>query len=196
MVKIHLIRHGETDGNVEKRHQNSLTPLNENGLNQAAQVSEKLKNIKFSAIYSSPFKRTLQTAEEIAKYHNHLELKKVHNLHERHFGDFVGLTKKEILAIMPDINEQFEKHKSNWKAPNGESMREVQERALNALKEIAEKHPEDENIAVISHGGVILTILSHILNVDIDNVFDIRHPNNGEIIEIDWNKEKINVFYK
>lgn len=60
---IYIVRHGQTDWNVEGKYQGRIDiELNVNGINQAKQISEKLKDIKFDKIFSSPLKRALQTA--------------------------------------------------------------------------------------------------------------------------------------
>ncbi len=194
MTKIYLIRHGVTQDNLDKRHQSSSTPLNETGLEQAKKVAEKLKDLKISTIYSSPFVRAMQTAEVIASHHE-LDIIKVDNLRERSFGDFIGLTRKEVLKIMPDIEEQFKHQGMDWKAPNGESMRELQSRVVKIFKDLANKHG-DENIIIISHGATIITLLIHCLKVPIENVFAIRPLGNCEVIEVDWNKGKAELKYE
>ncbi len=69
MIKIILVRHGETEWNRVKRIQGSGsdTPLSEIGLGQAAAVALRLKNEKIQAIYSSPLQRALHTAQAIAQ---------------------------------------------------------------------------------------------------------------------------------
>ena len=76
MTKIILARHTETDWNQMRRIQGggSNVPLNEKGLNQAELLAQRLKGEEIQAIYSSPLKRTLDTANIIAGYHN-LEVK-------------------------------------------------------------------------------------------------------------------------
>ena len=190
MVKIYLLRHGQTQDNVDKRHQSNHTPLNEIGFEQAKTASENLKNLKITAIYSSPFTRAMQTAKTIVEYHDHLNIKEVYDLRERYFGKYTGLTREDVLKIAPDLMEQWYVEGVDWKAPgSGESMRELQSRVVKAFREIADSHT-DENIIMISHGGAIMTLLSYFLDIPIENVFDIRQPANCEIIEIDWHKGK------
>jgi len=150
MVKIYLMRHGETADNVAKKHQSSSSSLNEKGLSQARSAAERLKELNISAIYSSPFLRTMQTARIIQEQHKHLNIKEVNDLRERYFGDFIGLTKTDILKIMPNVETEWEKQGMDWKAPGGgESMKELQSRTVKAFKHIADNHNE-ENIVIIS----------------------------------------------
>ena len=66
-VKLFLIRHGQTDSNVEGRYQGTLdTSLTETGIEQAIAAKKYLSKVKFSNVYSSPLKRAIQSAEIIA----------------------------------------------------------------------------------------------------------------------------------
>ena len=70
-MNLYLVRHGQTDWNIQGRIQGSTDiELNSTGLNQAQKTAELLKNIDFDVIYSSPLKRTVDTAKIINTYHN------------------------------------------------------------------------------------------------------------------------------
>ena len=92
MVKIILVRHGETEWNKVKRIQGSAsdTPLNEIGKAQAERVALRLKNEKIQAIYSSPLQRALHTAQAIARYHQ-LEVNQTPSLKEINVGELEGV---------------------------------------------------------------------------------------------------------
>ncbi len=190
MVKIYLVRHGQTDWNLEKRNQGTKPiPLNKIGRKQAKELGEKLKNLKIKAIYSSPNPRAFQTAEEIAKHHKGLKIIKVKGISERCFGEIEGLTVEERLKSIPDIEEQWKKEGFDWKPPKGESINEFQGNVIKAFKKIIEKH-KNENILIVTHGGVIRTILIYLKNVSIDCFFELRNPKNCEVIVIDWDGKK------
>ena len=71
-MRVFIVRHGETDWNVQNRCQGvSDTTLNTNGLEQAQAIANRLRLEHFDAIISSPLKRALITAQQIAKYHIH-----------------------------------------------------------------------------------------------------------------------------
>src|SRR3989344_9342614 len=63
--KVYLVRHGETDDLAKKLHQQNNSVLSDRGKKQAHDVAERFSNIKVDVIYSSPFLRTIQTAEHI-----------------------------------------------------------------------------------------------------------------------------------
>ncbi len=192
MVKILLIRHGQTDWNIEKRAQgHTQTSLNKNGVKQAKELAEKLKNIDIKAIYSSTLSRALQTAEIISEGHNKaISIIKNEGLTERKFGILEGLTRKEFYNKIPDIDEKLEKNRADWKPPEGNSLRELQSQFLETFEDIVKKHKDDEIIAIVTHGGAIKTLLVYLLKQPLESMFQLRSPANCEVIEIVWNKDK------
>ena len=98
MVKIILVRHGETEWNKIHRIQGGASdvPLNEVGKQQASNVAGRLKNEKIQAVYSSPLQRALYTAREIARYHC-LEVNLAPALKEIDAGSLEGLPSAELI---------------------------------------------------------------------------------------------------
>jgi len=158
-VKLFLIRHGQTESNAEGRYQGSRdTELTETGLRQAYLAKKYLSNVRLDAIYSSPMKRATDTARIIAE-DTQLELKIRDNLKELNFGKWEGLKFEEI-------NERYKKDYQAWlndpyKNPptQGESFGKLQERAGDEIKKIVSENKDGSNVAVITHGGVILALL-------------------------------------
>lgn len=162
-MKIYLVRHGETDWNIERRFQGiENIPLNDTGRKQAKDCAKALASLSFAAIYASPLQRAYETATIIADiindYHKEqrtnepmLTVKEDSRLLERDFGKISGLLpkdRKEFLASGEDANmEEFE---------------HLTERLMNALYDYQENYQE-QNVLVITHGGVINAIL-HVLS--------------------------------
>jgi len=155
---ITLVRHGQTDWNLARRIQGSTDiPLNETGRADALAAAELLGEVTHHAIYASPLVRAHETARIIA---GHLGLDApglADDLREREFGEGEGMLVEEYL-------ERFE----NWhSAPSGaESLDVVRDRALGALDVIARgsrrrSAPTAESIIVVTHGGVIRSLLGH-----------------------------------
>lgn len=140
---IYIVRHGETDFNVEGRYGGRIdVPLNENGIKQAKMVSENLKNIKFDKVFSSPLIRAYQTAQIIYKG----EIIKDDRLIERDNGDLEGKLKTEIKDYI-DFNDP------NETKYNIESIIDFRNRINNFLDEITQKY-SGENILIVTHAGV------------------------------------------
>lgn len=148
-MEIYLVRHGETDWNVQGRLQGREDiPLNGDGRNQAIACGVALSEAGFTAIYSSPLSRARGTADEIALYH---ACKVIPDalLTERDYGKLSGMTKEQRDA---------------WEArglPNGvEPWRALAGRAMAAVDRCAREYGENDRIALVSHGAWINSVLA------------------------------------
>ena len=145
---IYIIRHGETDYNVEKRMQGQTDiPLNDEGRNLARQIAEEFKDIKLDAIISSDLKRASETADIINSYHN-LNVKHDSRLREFNYGTIEGKLRDEL---GPEVWEEYNRNPSAFQA---ETMEDIFERVKNFWKEIKSGY-KGQNILVVSHGGPI-----------------------------------------
>lgn len=152
MTKIVLVRHGQTDWNLNRRIQGSTDiPLNDTGRADALAAAEALRGEHFDGIIASPLSRALDTARIIA---TELELGEpglLDTIVERHYGDAEGLTGEELFKRFPDRNQ----------VPGRETWEKVTARVVPALAELAEANP-DKSLIVVTHGGVIGALLRHI----------------------------------
>jgi len=164
-MKLILIRHGETLSNKEKRVQGkSDVELSSVGIEQAHLVALSLKDYPIEAIYTSPLKRAMQTAEIINEFHQK-ELHTDQDLMEMDYGDFEGVSFKKIMDVEKDFIDQWMTDPASVKMPNGESLTQLQERAWRALKKIINKK---ENALVVSHNFTIATIICHIKSISLN----------------------------
>lgn len=157
-TEVLIIRHGQTDWNVEKRLQgHSDIPLNEKGIEQALALSESLKDEKIDAIFSSDLQRALRTAQEIAKWHQ-LPVQVDVAFRERSYGAFEGLSREEIKTRYPESHAAWYAADPDHVFPEGErvaeSIRNFHNRAINALYKIAKPYV-GKKIALVAHFGII-----------------------------------------
>ncbi len=175
MTRMILVRHGETPANAEHRvHGQTNTPLNPTGREQARRVAARLATEPVAAVYSSDLDRAYETASLIAQAH-HLTVTKVPGLREIHLGDYEDLVWSEVMELDADFHTGFHEALPDWRAPGGESVREVQERVAQALSAIAARHP-DETTVVVAHGGALGYVLCQYLGGDFR---DCLLPNTG-----------------
>lgn len=157
-MKMYLIRHGQTTGDIEDRYGGSyddhLTALGREQLkNTASQVEGKGIEI----IFHSPLIRARESAEIIRDI-NGCVIKQWDGLEERHYGILTGLTKQEALEKFP---EAVEAHKDPMNTdPEGESFDDFNKRVIGAYGKIT-KEPY-EIIAILAHGGSLKRILNHL----------------------------------
>ncbi len=150
-MKVYIVRHGQTDWNVQHKAQGrSDIPLNETGRRQAEELRDKIKDIKFDAVYASPLKRARETAEIATDG----EYKIVFDdrLMERSFGDFEG---KEISSWLEATGYDIGDLKLNTNVGNIEPVCDVLARTKAVLDDIKTKHDNDKVILIVAHGQVV-----------------------------------------
>ncbi len=159
MKRIMLIRHGQTDWNLEERWQgNTDVPLNAEGLMQARAVAARLKKDRVTAVYSSDLMRAKVTADVIAEAHG-LTAQGDPRWRELNLGVFQGLTWHEIKARYPKEVERMHTNYMGYATPKGESRQSMQDRAYASLLEIVAREPDASQTAIVSHGGTIRVVL-------------------------------------
>jgi len=152
MTELLLVRHGETDWNVEHRVQGHTDrPLNETGLAQARALAAELADEHIDAIYASDLARARDTAHAIAEPRG-LAVAVLPSLREKNFGTWEGLRDDEIRERFPEAES------GPW--GDAETTEELAARVLGALGEIAEQHPEGR-VLVVTHGGPLRAVLLH-----------------------------------
>lgn len=170
-MNLYVVRHGQTDWNIQGRIQGSTdVELNSNGINQAKQTAELLKNIDFDVIYSSPLKRTIDTAKLINEYHN-INIIKDGRIIERNFGDFEGTQN-----VLTDISDYLD-HEKNLRANNVESIKDLFKRIEDFLLDIYNNYKNtNANILIVTHGGASVAITA-IINNQKDNLISLGMKN-------------------
>lgn len=167
MTQILLIRHAVNDF-VKTGKLAGWTPgvhLNDEGKAQAEALGKRLADTPIQHLYSSPLERTIETAEAIRQYHPHLGIKHIEGIGEVRYGDWEG---QEISKLAQrKMWQVVQEYPSRAYFPNGETMRGVQERAVNALEELVAAHPR-ETVAVVSHADLIKMVLAHYLGMHLD----------------------------
>ena len=158
MTTILLARHGETDWNREGRFQGHADPpLNETGRAQAAALARELAGVALAAVYSSPLRRALETAEVVAAEHG-LEPVAVDALREVDVGSWAGQSRDEIRTRDPQGYARWLDGESGWEG--GETYDELHARSVAAVTRLVLRHP-GETILAVTHGGVVRAIAAH-----------------------------------
>ena len=143
-MEIYVVRHGQTDWNINDKLQGcSDVPLNNAGIKQAHITKEKLINIRFSKIYCSPLNRCIETAKIINK--DNLQIITDDRLLERNFGDLEGTQGNNI--------EDFLIYNKNLDSFNVEPIQTFFSRVHSFLKEIT-NNSNDDKILIVTHNGV------------------------------------------
>lgn len=159
MTRFILLRHGETDWNVQRKYQGHADiPLNENGVQQALDAAESLKNESFDVVFCSDLIRAKTTAETILRFHPRASFIVNPLFRERAFGVLEGTPYQRDL-LNPIIRESIDKDPYGHKFDNGgESLREVFARADEAYQMIRAACP-NQSVLVVSHGTFLSLFL-------------------------------------
>ena len=195
MVKVILVRHGETDCNLSRRIQggNSDTPLNQRGWQQAEGLALRLKQEQIQAIYSSPLQRARDTAQAIARYHQ-LPVEIEPSLKEIEVGELEGVS---ITEVGKHLSELLVKHKQGEelpRIPGGESVTEVQQRVWGTIQRLVSKHREGVFV-VVAHYFTVLTAICAVLNLPLAEIDRLRLSSSGiSIINFDGQTPRLMLF--
>ena len=174
-IRILLIRHGETEWNRIHRFQGrSDIPLNQRGKDQAHALALALKDESLVAIYSSPILRAIETARQIKAFHPSVPLFEEDALMEMDLGEFEGMEARRWASKFPNFRKAWLDNPAAVAMPGGESLQEVQDRAVDILKRITRLYPPGTSILICSHNFVILTILCYASKISLDRFRDLR----------------------
>jgi len=174
-IRIILIRHGETEWNRLHLFQGrSNIPLNPKGHDQAYALALALKNDTITAIHSSPLLRAIETASHIGKFHPSTPLIKESGLMEMNLGDFEGMEAQQWALQHQDFRKVWEKNPATLAMPGGESLQEVQYRAVDTLNRISEPYGPDCTLLICSHNFVIVSLLCFASKTPLDQFRGLR----------------------
>lgn len=167
---IDLLRHGDVEGKKCFRGHTD-EPLSPNGWQQ---MSTTIENYQADLVVCSPLRRCAEFATEWSDQQN-IKLIKMHEFKEINFGDWDGLSPEEIrLSAESELNV-FWKNPAENTPPNGEKLLDFQKRVLSGWQNLIEKYKE-QNILLISHGGVIRIIIAHVLSIPVEKLLSIESP--------------------
>jgi alpha-ribazole phosphatase len=169
-TRLIIVRHGHTDATANGRFCGRLdVPLSASGLQQARDVARWLKGVQLAAIYTSPLKRTRDTAEVIAGWRK-LPVTLLDDLTEIDFGDFEGLTFEEARQRSPQLCEVYLAAPTAIQFPNGESLSQLKRRVSRAIELITRTHP-GKIILLVAHAGVNRLVIAEALGLPLEQLF-------------------------
>lgn len=144
---LYLIRHGETDWNVQNKIQGDTDiPLNQTGIKQANTLKEVLKNVSFDVCYTSPLERTMTTAKTILE--GTCPIIPVPELVERDFGQIEGSAITEVQS------KKYWDYELNSQDEGVETVRYLLDRTRTFLLELIQKHP-NQTVLLVTHGSTL-----------------------------------------
>jgi len=179
---LYLVRHGETNFNkqgiVQGRGVDS--ELNQTGLAQAAALAKRFAANPVDAIYSSPLRRALQTAQTVAREISINEIPTDPGLEEMSWGVFEGQPQSEELSsAFEEMKKRWHNGEHDYGVEKGETLRQVQTRGLAAIDRILEQSA-GKRVLVVAHGRFLRILLANLLKeYGIPRMEEIEHTNTG-----------------
>jgi len=165
MGTIFLFRHGETDVTHGYYTGSSDPPLNARGREQAERIRDFLAGRDIAAIYSSPLRRAMETAEPSARALG-LPIATMEALREVSFGAWEGLTFQQARERYPEESRARDADPYSVAPPGGETYRELAARVIPAFDDLLARHA-DCDIAVFAHKSVNRVLIAHVLSMPV-----------------------------
>jgi len=182
MLTLYLIRHGEIASNIKKIYAGSSEEeLTQRGRQQAKEAGRKLASFNIKRIYTSPLKRTVQTANIIGSLLNQEPILE-ENFKELKLGIWEGLSEKEIIRRFPEEWEIWNKMPTQLVLENRETLYELLDRVLRGVEKI-KAGCLDGSALIVTHVAIIRVLLLHARKMDLNQYRSIP-VSNGEIFKV------------
>jgi broad specificity phosphatase PhoE len=164
-LHLYLLRHGETTYSQSGVHCGWIDPdLTPDGLEMAQSFADTYKSFGWDAVYSSPMKRTLATAQALCTAIGREPEVRI-GLKEIHYGEWEG---KDLATVISKYSESYHRWQREpaWNAPDGgETGLQVANRALGVVSEITNSH-QSGNVLIVSHKATIRIILCNLMGIE------------------------------
>jgi len=171
--KVYLVRHGQTAWNVGEIFRGRANiPLDETGKQEVHLAGEALKDETLHAIYSSPLSRSIETAENIAKFHD-IPVTPFDAIIDISYGEWEGLENQEVKEKYPELHSLWHREPHKIKFPGGESLEEVRIRTMTGLEGLLLQH-KDENFVLVAHRVPNKVICCALLGLDNSHFWRIQ----------------------
>lgn len=172
MTTIMLIRHGNTDWNVEEIFRGRANvELNEVGVKQAQLLAQYLEGVPIEVVYSSPLKRALKTAEIVAAPH-HMGTMPTQELIDFDYGEWQGLSHDSVKEKYRALYAEWLNYPHLVKVPKGESLDDVSRRAISLVNQVIVRH--QGVVVLVSHRVIHKVTICALLGLDNSHFWNIR----------------------
>lgn len=195
MTTVYLIRHAEATGNRYRRcHGQYDSVITDLGYRQIAALAKRFEHVQIDAVYSSDMTRTQTTALAITRVHD-LPLHTTPRLREVGVGEWEDRSWTWLTRFEHDKLVAFNTDAGHWQVRGGESMEQVRERMLGALREIIAAHP-NQTVALFSHGMALRLLIGTLQGMSIAEIDKTGHGENTAVTKLEAEGNDIRVVYR
>jgi len=172
VTRVIIVRHGRTEWNRVERFRGRVDiGLDEVGMKQAEVAAKRIREWPISAIYSSPLRRAMDTAEIIAAPLE-LNVQPMSGIIDIDYGSWQGLSTEQVVARDDSLYSRWIKSPYEVKFPGGESFTEVRERVASAIGDLIQQHPK-ETFVLVSHKVICQILILNLLGLDSSHFWQI-----------------------
>ena len=192
MAYLVLVRHGQSEWNALGLWTGwQDTPLTAKGREEARQAAEYLQDFTLHKAHTSNLVRAQQTLDEIKSELNHHNLETVKHsaLDERHYGDYTGKNKWQVKEEIGEVEFNKLRREWNYPVPNGETLKDVHDRAIPYYQEhIINDLKDGKNIIIAGHGNTLRALMKHLEEVDDKDVHTLE-IGTGQVLVYEINND-------
>jgi 2,3-bisphosphoglycerate-dependent phosphoglycerate mutase len=178
MATLVLIRHGESQWNLENRFTGWIdVPLTDKGREEARRAGEKLRGIRFDKAYTSVLQRAIETLDIVLSIigQQHIPVERDRALNERHYGDLQGLNKAETAEKYGKEQVHLWRRSYDIAPPSGESLKDTAARTLPYFEShIVPDVRAGRNVLVSAHGNSLRSIVMHLDKLTKEQVLELN----------------------
>jgi broad specificity phosphatase PhoE len=173
LARFILIRHGQTEWNQKERFRGWVDiDLDETGIRQAEAAAPRIARWEVSAIYASPLRRAMATAEIIA-HPLRIPVTPLEGIIDMNFGVWQGLSIDEVKHNYPALFKLWRYSPETLEIPEGDSLEDVRKRSAAAIDDLAARH-KDATVVLVTHRVVCKVLLCHLLGLDNSHFWQIE----------------------
>ncbi|MFN3529502.1 MAG: 2,3-bisphosphoglycerate-dependent phosphoglycerate mutase [Bacteroidia bacterium] len=180
MAKLIIVRHGQSQWNLENRFTGWVdVTLSEKGVNEAKAAGQLLKEYQFDEAFTSNLQRAQHTLNYILEAigQTHIPITKNEALNERMYGDLQGLDKAETAKKFGDEQVHIWRRSYDIAPPGGESLKDTAERVIPYLEaEIVPKLKAGKNIIIAAHGNSLRALVMYLENMTPEEILKFEIP--------------------
>jgi len=186
MKQVVLIRHGESQWNLENRFTGWVdVPLSPKGEQEAREAGEKLRTFRFDHGFTSVLTRAIRTLEIVLDVIGQpgLQVEQNQALNERMYGDLQGLNKTETAEKYGEAQVKLWRRSYDVRPPGGESLQDTAERVLPYYREwIWPRLAKSETLLVVAHGNSLRALVMHLDRLSREDVLELNIPTGAPLL--------------
>jgi len=186
MARLVLLRHGESQWNLENRFTGWVdVPLSPRGIHEAQHAGEKLHSFKFDRAFTSVLARANETLRLVLEAINQtsIPIEKNKALNERMYGELQGLNKAETAKKYGEEQVKIWRRSYDVRPPGGESLKDTAERVLPYYERTIKPYLlKGDTILVAAHGNSLRALIMELDQLSREQVLELNIPTGAPLL--------------